>query len=344
MRFLNGGGTPEALDAALYQAGIANQPVAVRAADLTGDGLEDVVVSIFDPNSPSIPPGGRLLIYVCQGGEFDLLHEQESQENWGAPGIRYVQDLDSDGAAEVVAGSPVCGAHTCFEELQVLAWEGDAFTNKLQGTSKDLPYPDIQISDPDGDGVFDVLVKGSGFGSVGAGPQRNVSRRWSLEARSGQWVVAEDVLEPSNFRIHALHDAEAAALAGDFEQALLLYGRVIQDESLEDPNAAMERGVLASYALFKSAVVYLLRDEQAFAETTFERQRAEYPVGAVGYAYVGLSEAFLQAYRQGGSVAAGCEAARLYAEERPGELLEPLGSATYGYANPDYSVEDICPW
>ena len=50
-QFLNEGGLVNELDQALYSAGIANLPVAVAAAEMTGDEYEEVVVSIFDPGS-----------------------------------------------------------------------------------------------------------------------------------------------------------------------------------------------------------------------------------------------------------------------------------------------------
>jgi len=90
--------------------------VAVGAIDLTGDGKQDVAVSNLRSGLRSGPTWGKLLLFVCQEGVYRLLHHQASGEGSGAPGIRYLQDLNGDGIAELVVGSPTCGASTCFEE------------------------------------------------------------------------------------------------------------------------------------------------------------------------------------------------------------------------------------
>ncbi|HJW89651.1 MAG TPA: VCBS repeat-containing protein [Anaerolineales bacterium] len=342
--FINAGGTLQDLDAALYAAGVANQPVAVASGDLTGDGVQDVIVSIYDPGSLVIPPEGVLLVYTCHAGQYGLAHRQISEEGFGAPGIRYLQDLTNDGVDELVVSSAICGAHTCFEDAQVLAWDGEGFVDKLEGSTSDLPYPDVRIEDPDGDGIFDIVVVGSGFGSVGAGPQRNLMRRWSLLRETQGWQLLEDTLGPSNYRVHVLHDAEKAALEGDFDLALLLYGRVAQDTTLEEwTDPETERANLGAYALFKTAVVYLLQGREEFAESTFEQQRVTYPPGEIGYAFVELAAAFQKAYAEGG-IPSGCAAARQFAEVQTEQVLQPLGLDTYGYANPEYTPENICPW
>lgn len=345
LAFLNSGGTLEALDEGLYAAGVANQPLSAAAADFTGDGSRDVAVSIYDPDSTAMPPGGSLLIYTCESGEYRLAYEENSEEGWGAPGIRYLQDLNGDEAAELVAARPSCGANTCFEEVNILAWDGAAFENRLQGTTADLPYPDVRLEDSEGDGIYELVVLGSGFGSVGAGPQRTLIRVWVFDPQTEVWFPAGETLGESNYRIHVLHDAETSALVEAYDEALLLYGRVVQDTTLEDwMEPETERANLGSYALFKTALVYLIQGNQEFAGSTFEQQAEAYPTGATGHAYVELVEAFQEAYAVEESVVQGCAAAREFAAGRVEEILDPLGSIAFGYANRDFIPADICPW
>lgn len=342
--FLNAGGSIEALDEALYQAGVANQPIAAAALDMTGDKKQEVLVSIFDPASRVVPPSGELLIYVCQEGVYRLLHRQDSPQAGGAPGIRFLQDLNTDGRAELVAGAPTCGASTCFEDIQVLGWNGEGFDNLLSGSTLEIPAPVINLLDPDGDGVYELEVAGGGFGSAGAGPQRSESTVWIYNPQTGRWQDPQKRLESSNYRIHVLQDADRAALERRFPEALNGYSRVAEDASLADwLDPPTEQANLAAYALFRTALAHLLLEQADQAQAAFQRQEADFPPGTVGRAYAEMAQAFRAAYGAGG-IPSGCAAARQYAAEHPQEVLVPLGSPVYGYANPDYAPQDICPW
>jgi hypothetical protein len=108
------------------------------------------------------------------------------------------------------------------------------------------------------------------------------------------------------------------------------------DPGLEQPN-------LTAYAMFKIAVTRLLLNQANLAQQAFDRQIADFPPGTLGHAYVELAIAFKDVYPAGG-VPNGCTAARQYAIDNYQEILVPLSSTIFGYANPDYSSVDICPW
>jgi tetratricopeptide (TPR) repeat protein len=343
LAYLNRGATPEALDKALADAGVGNVPLAVVAADLTGDGVRDIVVSIFNPRSEAIVPPGKAMIYVCTSGQFTLAYNEDSGRGFGVPHIWYVQDLDADGAAEVVLSQATCGAHTCFDDLEVLGWDGGTFTNRLEGETLDLPYPDVRVEDPDGDGIYELAVVAGGFGSVGAGPQREITRRWSLDQANGRWIAQADTQGASNFRIHILHDAEAAARAGAYEQALALYQRVVTDPTLDEwADPETERANLAAYARFKQVVVYTILGQADFAGIALDELQAAYPEDSRQDAYVLLAEAFYTGW-ESGSVEAGCAAAAAYAGEHTEAVLAPLGPGAFGYGNPELIPADMCP-
>ena len=318
--------------------------MAVEVNDFNGDGKNDVVVSIINPESQNIPPEGKFLIYLCSTSNYELAYQQISDPGFGVPSIRYVQDLDADEQDEIVVSSPTCGAHTCFESVQVIGWVGGGFENRLVGNTADLPYPDIRVEDTDGDQIYDIIITGSGFGSVGAGPQRNTTHIWGYDPNVSRWSKVEEVLGPSNFRIHILHDAELAALNGDYPSALQLYGRVIHDSTLDDwIDPQKEREYLAAYALYKSALIYLIQGQENFALATINQLRSTYPPGKPQYGYVQMVEIFQQAYISNG-LSVACEEAREFAGNNSEQVLTPLGANSFGYGNPDYQSKDICPW
>jgi hypothetical protein len=341
--FLNAGATAEALDSVLYDAGVANMPVSVATEDLTGNGVIDVVVSLINPDSPGILPGGGMWIFTCETGIYELQYEQRSQEVFGAPHIWYVEDMDADGRAELVVSEGTCGAHTCFEAVQLLDWEDGAFVNRLAGDSLDLPNPDIRIDDPDEDGIYNLLVVGGGVSSVGAGPPRELARVWALQRDSGAWEVSGELLGPSDYRIHILHDAETAAREGDVPNALALYQRVVIDETLQDwVDPEDERITLGAYARYKIMVLYALSDQEKFAQTTLTEMQAEYPAWIPQYAFVNMAEIFLGQFAQGGAEAA-CAAAQNFAAANSTRVLDPMGPLAFGYSSPTISSQEMCP-
>ncbi|MDH3944908.1 MAG: hypothetical protein OEV06_12510, partial [Anaerolineae bacterium] len=70
--------------------------------------------------------------------------------------------------------------------------------------------------------------------------------------------------------------------------------------------------------------------------------RLDTPTDSPQYVYVLLAETFLDAAASGGLEQA-CQAVRQIAAPYESQIVSPLGSLVYGYANPDYTLEDICP-
>lgn len=343
---LNDGAAPARVESALAEAGVASLPTAVMAGDLTGDGYRDVVVSIFDRQSTEILPEGALLLYLCEAGAYELALERSSTGlagqagPAGPPHLWVLEDLDADGRDELVVSAPTCGAHTCFEHVAILAWVEGEIEDLLVGETGDLPNPDVRVRDPEGDGRYELAVIGGGIGSVGAGPQRSLERVWRLE--EGEWRVAEEVPGPSNYRIHALHDAEAAVRAGDDEAALVLYERVIDDDTLDDWMAPeQERALLGGYARFREVVLYTRLGQPDFAGVVLDELEEAYPAGAEGHVYLAMARLYLEGYERGGQEE-GCEAARRFARDHAPVVLEPLGPAAFGYGNRTFGPEDVC--
>jgi len=342
--FLNRGGSIPTLDRALYQAGVANQPQAVSEADLDRDGSQDIVVSIFDPESLQLPPAGTLLIYACKSGEYQQTFQLDSGEQQSAPGIRYLQDINRDGAADLVTSLVTCGAHTCFETIQVIVWHNGEYENRLEGSSIDLPYPDIQISDDDADGFFSIVVVSGGIASIGAGLQRSVTRIWLYDPASGSWKPGEDIFSTTNYRLHVLQDADAALERGELESALVTYQWVASDHPPLDDwiDPANEQAHLRPYAGYKAMVVSLALAQNSGAQAILEGLGKDYPSGVEGRAFVEMSQVYWDAFQSRGPAAA-CDAVKVYAITHRGDILDPLGSKVFGYANPDVHPEDMCP-
>jgi hypothetical protein len=341
--FLNAGGTPADLDAALYEAGVANTPTTVVEADFNGDSRPDLAVSIFDPASITVPPEGRLMVYLCQEGRFALVLDQRTAEFAGGPHLWYWEDLNGDGGADLVLSETVCGASSCFENLKVLVWQEGGLVDRFEGASDDLPFPDITILGPDENGAYSLQATAAGFGSVGAGPQRPLTRVWAYEPRAGHWVFSEEYPGVSNFRIHILHDADESLAKGDFDIALLLYQRIIEDDTLDDwVDPEFERGALSAYAYYKTLTIHTLRGELDLADQALEEMSTAFPRSSPHREYVEMAILFQTAFASGGLESA-CNAAAGFADAHVAAVLEPLGWVYFGYANPEYTSAAMCP-
>lgn len=337
--YLNAGASTEELAVALIIQGLGPVEQPVWAEDLTGDGFREVVVTVYDPDTQ---PQGAMLIYNCVDGAYVLSHVVVSDEASFAPVLLYIQDLNHDGIREALYSSTNCGVHTCFQDIHILSWENEEYTEKLTGSTLGYPYPKAKLSDYDYDGIYSLEVTGTAFGSVGAGPQRDMINIWDYDPAADQWVLTSQTQAASPFRIHLVHDADAAMGRGEYLIASLLYEQVISDDSLmEWAKEEVEKNNLAAYAYFKRIVAAVYMDDRPAAESLYAEMEGLYTRSSQ-YGYVEMAEAFLMDSETLGAEG-GCTAARQYATLHKTQVLDPLSSGVYGYTNPDYTPEDICP-
>ena len=340
--YLNAGGPLNDLVAALEAgAWLPPREQSLAQADLTGDGLDDLALAVLDPTAERITPPGSLYLLICSGEGYLLAYASPADAQAGGPLLRAVQDLTGDGLPELVVSRGLCGAHTCSEHVEVLRWQGDTFTNVLDGTTEDLPTPSLALDGPTAAGAYDVSITATGIASVGAGPFRPVTRTWSWDPSRQVFAIRTEVLLPSNYRIHVLHDADRALEKGEYAQAHELYRRVILDETLDDwVTGADGRANLGGFAMYRSMLAYLLAHDFGDGRVAYGILQNSYPDEAVGTAYARLARAFWETYEPVEDVAAGCAAAEAFASTHPAEILDPLG---YGYANRIYTAGDMCP-
>ena len=236
-------------------------------------------------------------------------------------------------------GCSTCGAHTCFEELEILSWNGESFDNRLVGESADLPSPLVAVNDSDGDGLFDLLVTGRGFGSVGAGPPRPITRLWSFNPDIGVWEVTGEFPGAAEFRIHVIHDADTASRNGDYATAQLLYQQALENAALQNWEIHDPAELLA-YARFKLVLLHMILGNSDAADARYQELVGSYAPSSPQFVFVEMSVLFRNGFFAGGA-SAGCEEVRIYIVQHSNSVLPLLD---YGYGNPEYTPQDICPW
>jgi hypothetical protein len=339
--YLSAGGDVVALEGTLAAWGALppETPGQVAAVDLTGDGQAEVVVALWVVGE-AVAPSGDLLIFGRQGASYELLY-QEGYDPSG-PAVRLLQVLDAndDGRQDVVYTLSTCGAHTCFDSLQILTW-GEAGFFSLMGGRLDMPYPTYAVTP----GRIDA--ESGSVASVGAEPQRGYSEVW--EWNGSVFTVTQQVWAPPVYRYHALLDGDHALFAGDYPAAIAAYEQVIGDDTLEEWGAVsgevdpgVERAQLTAFAQWRLVLTYLQAGDPGGAQAAYEQLQAEYPAGAVGHDVAALAEVFWGTYAADGSVVDGCVA--LVATAKRDTSVHDFFNANYGYANPRWEAEDICPF
>lgn len=311
--------------------------------DLNDDGLEDLALVLTQAPSELTPlPSGSLLIFLCSDEAFRAAYVTSPASEAGLPKLHAARDFTGDGHPELLTLWESCGAHTCFAQAEILKWTGSGFENLWQGRSEDLPSPDIELQGPLADGSTAISITARGIGSAGAGPYREIRRTWTWHPESGRFELSEEALANPKYRIHVLHDADQAALEGDYETATIGYLRVMEDGTLDDWSSGDDgRAALRAYAAFRQIVIDIRNGNTANAEVGIDFLRAAYPPESPHHAYVGLMERFWETYQIEGDLKEACLAAQSYALNNPDDILEPL---YYGYANRTYLAADICPF
>ncbi len=341
-RYLNAGGSPATLQALLdAQAGRLLTGRFAAKADVDGNGFKDLILSLIDPVSEVDPPTGTLFAYVCRGTGYRLTYTTPSFPNLSAPIIHAAKDLNGDLKAEVLIGRKTCGANTCFEAIEVLVWAEASLQNRLQGSSSDLPNPVIEVRPLPDQGIHIIRVTGTGVSSAGAGPYRPITRSWTWNSEEAAFTPEGDVIQPSNYRIHRLWDADRAAAEGDYRAALSLYDEVIHANDLRDwADAEAERANLSAYARFRRVLALLQLGDLDGAQAAYDSLVQNVSPEAPGSAFAELAEAFWTEYQAEADLSGACSAAQSFAITHSAEILDAL---YFGYANPSYGAADICP-
>lgn len=343
--YLNAGGDLDRLLETLTSGGLLPvHPQAWPAAleDLDGDGRVDLAVSLQDLSPPMAPrPPGSLFIWLCREGGYALFFRSPPEADHSAPVVLAAADLTGDEASEVVFGRPVCGAHTCYLAVGVLEWDGEGFVDRWRGSSEDLPTPQVIVRIPSSSSPASISITSGGVQSVGAGPPRALTRRWIWSQVSGAFVPDTESLASPIYRIHMVHDADRTFLEGHFPQAERFYIQALEDPALLDWGDDSGTGdSLDGYIRFRMVLNALAQSQTERAQSALD-SLAEASVGSPeAEPYLELAEILLTGYQESLDLTSACVGVREFAAANTAAILDPL---YYGYDNPVYTAEDLCP-
>ncbi|MBN1200951.1 MAG: hypothetical protein JXJ20_03750 [Anaerolineae bacterium] len=343
-RYLSAGGSPTVLEATLRNWGaVTDQGGVVQAdTDLTGDGVLEIIVTLFNPmvyNPDALLNAGQLLVYGCDNGGYRLLYATDYNDGIALPELARVGDMNTDVRNELVFFTQTCNVSSCYKEAKILTW------NAIVGVFEELNSGQIiaingrvGVADIDGDGVLELTAQINPPGTSDAGPPRSVLDTWDWTGID--YVLALREEEEPRYRIHAVYDADDLFREGEWRPALNAYAELRTDNQLLAWTVPGEYEILRAYAAFRIMIIYALMGNGR-AEDWFNMLQSENPPGTPGEGFAQMGVAFMDNYRATGDTRAACAQAINTGMASPAVLS---GMNGYGYANRTYSLGDICPF
>lgn len=341
---------PAAVRVALQQSGVQKDYADWRAADLDGDLQDEWILVLYDTSLPSAPFGSPGDLWIINGrGPVFRYHRAPSADFYEflAPRIVDVTDLTGDGSPEIITEETLCGAHTCYSDFRIIGRTAEGLGDLVSGrpNAEGLPIRAISMSfaeptlaDTDGDGLREFLVHGGVVGSAGAGIVRPWTEVWKWDGTA--FVLADTILDPTNYRHHVLYEANDRMAAGDLAGALALYEASINDSALiTEPfmlSAEETYADISRFAAFRLILIDLLQGQAERATSRLAWLQATYPGSAATEAAARL----IAGWAGPESLTALCttiESSLAASENATGAL------ANMGYGNPGLTAEDYCP-
>ncbi len=342
-QYLSAGGATTVLEARLRSWGaiVDYGGLVLTDRDFTGDGVPEVLMVALDPQRAAFPYPGELFIFGCDEGAYRLLYQSGSANARSAPLLYRADDINGDYLNELVYATQDCSGTLCVTEVEIIAWNLTlGVFGRLLGEEVRAPLADVQVTDLEGDGRWEVIVTSGTVEAPDAGPQRvfTTTLRWD----GTQYTIASVEASPSPYRIHVIHDADNAFRAGDYAGAIDLYRRAVRDEALLSWLYPDEAQHLTAYARYRIMLARVAQGDVAAAQRVRDDLVEEYAAspGAPGYHFAEMARLFWHDFAINRDIGSACRLVIGYARALPASY-EVLNS--FGSANLTYTPEDLCP-
>lgn len=338
--YLSEGGDPKRIPALLdsWQAKPTTGETLARA-DLNHDSITDSVVAFINPaTASSYPLESTLAIYTCREGMVRSLYTY-APGGWFGLNLIGAADVTQDGLADLVFTEIACAAQVCWHTLHVWSWVDRDFQERIEDT---LMFPDAAFALQDAQ----IFVGCAGNGSTDAGPQRPVTT--TLAWNGDVFTVTATVAGPAIYRYHVFRDGDEALYAGEhagrYAHALDAYLRVLNNKTLKAWAVTMSRDEeehwFAALAGWRLLLVELRLENMPNAQAYYEHLVNDFPPATAGHAVATMARRFWESHMAHGNMALACVEAIRSPEAL--SVLDFLNS--FGYANPTYTWDDLCPF
>lgn len=322
----------------------------MTSTDLNADRVDDAVL-VYTPSGPDSEvarsaanrSGGRSPsgdgtqqeLVILSGGKAHSVSFAATAN--GTIELLATQDINGDNRTDVVWTESVCGANSCFLTVHVRSWDGVAWRDWTKGTIT-MASANVSLISSNGSGkIKEIHLTGGEHAGSNAGPQRKRTAVWTSSG-GAPYSLNDVILASSDCLYHSLLDANRAFNDERYlEKAQWLYTYAAENELLRACwNRPNELSELRSFALFRLAVIMGYLENPIEATALVQRLESEFG----DQVYAGVGRRWLDNYLLTGDPRAACKVVSVYAEVMPG-VVDIL--ADYGYANPTFAPEEVCP-
>lgn len=332
---INGADGPAGVATFLTECGAAVED-GLQIADWTGDGQDDVVVLYAEPEAADAQGKSDLVVFDSAVTGYTVGYRAKAA---GTVQLLATKDINGDQQPDIVWTDETCGASTCFQTVEVISWTGAQWGDWTDGTIS-MAYAEVEVKEntPAGQGN-EIILTGGVYGSAGAGPQRSRTEVWASD-QGAPYALLSKTYEASQCLYHTVLDANEAFLSAPttgFGRAELLYTQAATDQKLEPCGERTdELAELRGFSLYRLALVAAYEGKAEVAGDVIASLSATYPDSA----YDKIGQTWLTSYQQDQDMAAACQAVTQAADK---DAAAVAVLADFGYANPTFTAEEVCP-
>jgi hypothetical protein len=171
-----------------------NGAVTVLSEDLDNDTVDEVIVAAQYCVEEVDDCAERAFLAIFDDGHSSYEQASITLHDDSLSGIYAIRDINANGIPDIVFVWGFCGVSICTHHVQVIEWADGVYVERI---TEDISMSQVGISliDPDGDGIWDIVLETPGtVSSLSIGPR--FEERIQLAWDGSAYVVAEHSIGP----------------------------------------------------------------------------------------------------------------------------------------------------